>query len=170
MSTTPPPHRRPALAALLAGLFAIGILASACGTVEADRDEIARNLGLAVAAYTTYVSEPATAGQLGPSTPQNDPIAERAAKASRYATLALEAAREEAAPDQELASFAQKIAAAGASLNAVSEVLDNGRPSRSLVAGGTASLESLSAAARDRGLMIDPQTVSPADLAEPPAA
>lgn len=170
MPTTPPLRRRAVPAALLTGLLAVTLATSACGKVEADRGEIARNLGLAYAAYTTYVSEPAKAGQLGPSTPTSSPVAERAAAASHYATLALEAAREEAAPDEQLASFAQKIAAAGASLNAITQVLEDGRPSRAVVAGGTASLESLSAAARDRGLTIGAQTVSPADLAEPPAA
>lgn len=169
MSTTPP-RRRLAAATLTASLALAAVPLASCGKVEADRDEIARNLGLAYAAYTTYVSEPAKAGKLGPNTAPNSTVAEQAADAARYATLALEAAREEAAPDQELASFAQKTAAAGASLNAVTKVLESGRPSRSLVDGGLASLESLSAAARDRGLAVSPQTVRPADLTDPPAA
>lgn len=168
MSTTPPRRRRPALLVLAALLIGSAAL-SGCGGQEADRDEIARNLGLAYAAYATYVSEPAQAGTLGPTTSPSAPVAQQAADAARYATVALEAAREQAAADPELASFAQKTAAAGASLDAVAEVLRTGRPSRSLVAGGMASLESLSAAARDRGLAVSSQSVSPADLDDPPA-
>ncbi len=168
MSPTPP-RRRVALL-LATGLLSAMAALGSCGTVEADRGEITRNLGLAYAAYATYVSEPAKAGRLGPTTSPTSPEGRQAAQAARYAMLALEAAREEAAPDQELASFAQKTAAAGASLNAVATVLETGRPSRGLVAGGQASLDSLSAAARDLGLAVSAQTVSPADLADPPAA
>jgi hypothetical protein len=153
------------LVLLAASLALAAVPLASCRTTE-----IARNLGLAYAAYTTYVSEPAKAGKLGPNTAPNSAAAQQAADAAKFATLALEAAREEAAPDQEFASFAQKTAAAGASLNAVAKELDAGRPSRGLVAGGLASLESLNAAARDRGLAVSPQTVSPADLSDPPAA
>lgn len=170
MSLTPPRRHRRSLVILAASLALAAVPLASCGSTEADRDEIARNLGLAYAAYTTYVSEPAKAGKLGPNTAPNSAAAQQAADAAKFATLALEAAREEAAPDQELASFAQKTAAAGASLNAVAKELDAGRPSRGLVAGGLASLESLNAAARDRGLAVSPQTVSPADLSDPPAA
>lgn len=170
MLTTPPRRSTPIRAALVLLLAAGALLAGGCGKTEADRTEVARNLGLAYAAYTEYVSAPAEAGQLGPTTARSAPVRDQAAKAARFAMLALEAAREQAAPDQSLASFAQKTAAAGASLNAVAQVLDEGRPSRSLVQGGLATLESLKAAARDAGLSVSEQQVQPADLSDPPAA
>ena len=155
---------------LAACLAAAALLTAGCGKVEADRDAIAQNLGLAYGAYLTYVAEPAQAGKLGPATSRTDPVEARALDGARYAVRAVEAARAEAAPDEQLASFAQKTAAAGASLNAISQVLETGRPSKSLVAGGTASLESLLASARDLGFTVDRRTVREADLANPPSS
>jgi hypothetical protein len=168
MSHHAPSRRRGARTYLVGALVFGGLVLSGCGSDEADRAEISRDLGQAYAAYMTYVAEPAKNGQLGPSTAKSSPISQQATTAARFAISALEAARTEAVRDAELASFAQKTAAAGASLNAIAEVLRTGRPSRGLVNGGVASLESLMAAARDRGLSVDPQQVSAADLNEPP--
>jgi hypothetical protein len=169
MPNTPP--LRPRFAAL-AGVAAISAAApmAGCGTVEVDRQAVATDIGLAYGAYVAYVSEPAEAGKLTPSTPSTAAVRRRATAAARYATRSLEAARNEAAPDPKLASFAQKTAAAAASLNAVGEVLDSGRPSRGLVAGGRASLESLTASARDLEIKVARQPVPAADLDSPPEA
>ncbi|MBO9533804.1 MAG: hypothetical protein J7513_12615 [Solirubrobacteraceae bacterium] len=146
------------------------VLAAGCGKVEADRGQIAQHLGDAYGAYLTYVAEPAQAGKLGPSTAPTDPVAKQAAVAAKYVVLSVEAARTEAAPDAKLASFAQKTAAAGASLNAVSTVVSTGKPTQAFIAGGTASLESLLAAGRDLGLKIDRSEITPEQLKDPPAA
>jgi hypothetical protein len=155
----------------LAGvLLAASIAAAGCGNAnDGHRDDIARDLGVASAAYTTYISEPAQSGQLGPTTPKSSPTSDHAAQAARYAMRALEDARAKAADDPQLASFAQKTAAASASLSAVTQVLERGRPNRTVIAGGMASLESLNAAARDLGITVGAHTVSAADLAAPAA-
>lgn len=168
MPTTPPLQRRALTAMLIALIGGGALLTAGCGKVEADRGQIAKDLGLAYGAYTTYVTGPTDAGKLGPSTSPSSSVAKQAAAASHYATRAVEAARTEAAPDNALASFAQKTAAAGASLNAVSQVLTTGRASRSIVDGGQASLDSLLAAARDIGLKVETQRVAAGDLDSPP--
>ncbi len=165
---TPPVDRR--LVALMAPAMVAGAFVMAgCGKVEADRGEIAEHLGDAYGAYLTYVAEPVQAGALGPSTAPNTVVAERSKVAARYVVRAVEAARTEAAPDATLASFAQKTAAAGASLNAVSTVVSQGEPTKAFVAGGRASLESLIAAGRDLGLTIERRKVSTEELERPPA-
>lgn len=162
---TPPPLPRLASALLAAAAIT---LTAGCGIVTADRDVVAKDLGLAAGAYAQYVAAPVHAGEVGPSTAANDPALAQAAKAAKYATAALEAARSEAGPDTKLASFAQKTAAAGASLNAITKALESGEANRALVDGGTASIESLLAAARDAGIKAEPRDVSAGDLAKPP--
>ncbi len=170
MLATPPLRRRTTVtvSALLCAVAAF--LATGCGQGTADRGVVAKNLGLAYAAYTQYVSAPVNSGRLRPTTPKTDPASARAVTAAKYAVLALEVAREEAARENDLASFAQKVAAAAASLNAVSTALRTERPTRALVSGGQASLESLLAAARDATFKVPTTSVSAEQLSKPPRA